>query len=62
MVTRKKRSKLSVQLRQFSTEGSEYSQTILKLSIVTSMMAGYMNKMFVYLFAKQKKVWNGILG
>ena len=54
------KSKLSVQLRQFSVEGSEYPQTNLRLSFGTTKMAAYVNKNFVCFV--RKKIWTCLLG
>ena len=43
-------SKLSVHLRQFSVDESEYPQTILKLSFGTTKMAVPMQMKFLYAF------------
>ena len=49
------KSKLSVELWQFSAEGCEHPRTILKLSFSTAKMADKTNK--IYVCSLLTKVW-----
>ena len=55
-------NKLSVQAWYFSTDGSEYPETSLKLSFGTTELAAYANKFFVCLFVtKNREVFTGLI-